>query len=100
LAPATPGRGVVPVPELTPEQRKLRASIAAYSMHARHDGREITAGARAGFQKRFLDQVDDVEPGLPDLERLRRAELLMRAHMQRLALRSSKARAARKAAVP
>jgi hypothetical protein len=33
-----------------------------------------------------------VTPGLPEAERLRRAEHLMRAHMQKLALRSAQAR--------
>jgi hypothetical protein len=33
---------------LSPEQRSLRASIAAHAMHAKYDSREITANARAG----------------------------------------------------
>lgn len=82
---------------LTPEQRSIRASLAAHAMHAQHDPREITAGARAGFLAKFLREVDASTPGLPEAERLRRAEHLMRAHMKRLALASSKARA-RKAA--
>jgi hypothetical protein len=82
---------------LSPEQRRIRASLAAHEMHARHDPREITAGARAGFLGKFIREVDAVTPGLPEAERLRRAEHLMRAHMKRLALASSKARA-RKAA--
>jgi len=77
---------------LSPEQRSLRASLAAQAMHARNDSREITANARAAFLKRFLDEVDAVMPGLPEAERLRRAEHLLRAHMKRLALASSKAR--------
>lgn len=83
---------------LSPEQRSLRASLAAHEMHARHDSREVTANARAGFLAKFLREVDAATPGLPDTERLRRAEHLLRAHMQRLALRSSRARASRKAA--
>lgn len=83
---------------LSPEQRSLRASIAAHELHAARDSRELTAKARTAFLKKFLDRVDKASPGLPELERLRRAEHLLRAHMQRLALKSSKARAARKAA--
>ena len=83
---------------MSPEQRSLRASLAAHELHARHDSREITANARAGFQARFLREVDATTPGLPEAERLRRAEHLLRAHMARLALASSKARARRKAA--
>ena len=77
---------------LSPEQRSLRASIAAHAMHAKYDSREITANARAGFLTKFLDEVDATTPGLPGAERLRRAEHLLRAHMKRLALASSRAR--------
>jgi hypothetical protein len=82
---------------LSPEQRSLRASLAAHEMHARHDSREITTNARAGFLMRFLREVDASTPGLPEAERQRRAGHLLQAHMKRLALASSKARA-RKAA--
>ncbi len=74
---------------LSPEQRRIRASLAAHEMHARHDPREITAAARAGFLAKFIREVDAATPGLPEAERLRRAEHLMRAHMKRLALASS-----------
>ena len=67
-------------------------------MHARHDGRQITANARAGFRQPFLKQVDAASPELPESERQRRADHLLKAHMQRLALASSRARA-RKAAM-
>jgi hypothetical protein len=82
---------------LSPEQRSLRASLAAHEMHARNDSRKITANARAGFLAKFLREVDATTAGLPEAERLRRAEHLLRAHMKRLALASSKARARRKA---
>lgn len=82
---------------LSPEQRSIRASLAAHEMHARHDSREITANARAGFLAKFLSEVDGTTPGLPEAERLRRAEHLMRAHMKRLALASSKIRARKEA---
>jgi hypothetical protein len=77
---------------LSPEQRTLRASLAAHAMHAKHDSHEITANARAGFLAKFLDEVDASTPGLPEAERIRRAEHLLRAHMKRLALASSRAR--------
>lgn len=78
---------------LSSEERSTRARIAAHTLHATHDSREITANARAGFLASFYDQTD---PELPHAERLRRAEHLLRAHMQRLALKSAQAR--RKAA--
>lgn len=83
---------------LSPNERSLRASIGAHAVHARYDSRELTANARAGFMAKFLAEVDAVSPGLPDAERLRRAEHLLRAHMLRLALKSAKARRARKGA--
>ena len=81
---------------LTTEQRSLRASLAAHEMHARNDSREITAKARTGFLAKFLREVDEYEPDLPEAERQRRAEHLLHAHMKRLALASSKARSARR----
>jgi hypothetical protein len=80
---------------LTPEQRSLRASIAAHSMHAIHDSRVTTANGRAAFLSKFVRQVDAQAPNLPEHERLRRAEHLLRAHMAKLALQSSRARRAR-----
>jgi hypothetical protein len=78
---------------MTPEQRSLRARAGAHALHAKYDSRELTANARAAWFKKFLDQVDECTPGLPEAERLRRAEHLVRAHMARLALASSRARA-------
>ena len=77
-------------------EASLRARKAAYSLHARYDGREITAGARAAFLGRFERQVD------PDLlltpeERQRRALYARKAYMTGLALKSSRARRARSA---
>jgi hypothetical protein len=82
---------------LSPEQRSLRASIGGHARAAKYDGREITAAARAARQKKYLDRVNEQTPDLPLEEQLRRAEHLLRAEMKRLALRSSRARAARKA---
>jgi hypothetical protein len=82
---------------LSPEERSFRARIGAHALHGSRDSRELTANARAGFMKKFLDEVDQASPGLPEVERLRRAEHLLRSHMHRLALRSAKARAYKKA---
>ena len=77
---------------LSPEQRSLRASQAAHTMHAKNDSRRTTAAGRAGFLKRFLDEVDATTPGLSEAERQRRADHLLKAYMKTLALASSKAR--------
>lgn len=85
---------------LRPEQRSLRASVGGHARAAMYDGREVTAAARAARQAKYLDRVNQETPGLPLEEQLRRAEHLLRADMKRLALRSSRVRAARKAAAP
>lgn len=79
---------------LTPAQRGLRARLAAYERWSRHDPVAGTAPARAAFADRFLRQVDP-DGVLPEDERLRRADSARRAYFTRLALASSRARAAR-----
>jgi hypothetical protein len=88
----------MPTPqEATAAQRSMRARIAALSLHASRDSRELTAPARQAFLvKKFEDEVD-INRSLPEPERRRRADLARRAYFARLALRSSKVRAARKA---
>jgi hypothetical protein len=81
---------------LTPEQRALRAEIGAHEKWAREPDRPAaTAKARRGFLAKLEAEVD---PGgvLPPEERARRAEHLRQAHMKRMALASSRARAAKK----
>ena len=79
---------------LSPSQRSMRARLAAHTMHARHDSREVTANARRAFVERF-EHEGDPDGVLPAAERQRRAEHAMRAHMTRLALRSARARRTR-----
>lgn len=68
----------------------LRGRIGAYRLHATHDPRETTANARAAFLGKFLAEVD---PSLPEEERLRRAAAAKKAHFARLAYRSAVVRA-------
>ncbi|WP_322755690.1 hypothetical protein [Frankia sp. Cas3] len=87
---------------LTPEQRVLRARIAAHVSHANTDPRERTAAARAATPQcrpYWERKVRAEHPDLDDAEVTRRATHLHHAHMARLSLASSKARA-RKAAAP
>jgi len=51
---------------------------------------------REAFEARFLDEVDP-DRVLPEAERNRRAEHARKAHFQRLALKSARARARRAA---
>ena len=77
---------------LTPEQRAMRASIAAYTQWAKEsDPTGRTAGARAAFMERFEREADP-DGVLDPAERARRAEHLRRAYFTRLALASSRAR--------
>ena len=78
-------------PLLTPAQRTMRARIAANTRWSREDGKANAVRAQAGLLAKFVDQVDP-DRVLPEAERQRRAEAARRAHMQRLAFRSSKAR--------
>ncbi len=80
---------------LTPAERTCRARLAAYSMHAR--GSTNTGPARAAFEAKFLDLVDK-DRVLPEPIRLKRAAAARKAYYAKLAFRSVKARAARRAA--
>lgn len=82
---------------LTAAQRKIRAQIAANSRWSKEDPAASAARGQAGLLARFEREVDP-EGTLSPAERARRAQSALRAHMQRLALASSKARLARKVA--
>lgn len=71
---------------LTPEQRSLRASLAAHSLHAQ--GKTNTEPARRAFMQRFEDAVDPDGILSPEL-RAKRAHHALTAHMKRLALKRS-----------
>lgn len=75
----------------TPEQRRRHAQMAAYAMHSKHDPRETTRAARAGFLARFEREVDPAGV-LPPAERTRRAEAAKQSYMLKLAMKSAAAR--------
>ncbi len=90
---------VVPVPAPARNQppesvRRLRARIAANARLAKEDPAQVTAPARRAFLSKF-EAMADPDGALPPEERARRAAHLRKEHMQRLALRSVQARAAR-----
>jgi hypothetical protein len=82
--------------KLTPEQRSIRGAIAANARWSREDPAANAARGQAGLIEKFRREVDP-DGTLPEAERERRAECARKAHFQRLALASSKARGARKA---
>jgi hypothetical protein len=80
--------------------KSLPHQIAANTKWAQRDPKapdEAPALARAGLERKFVDEVDP-DRTLPEAERNRRAECARKAYYQRLALASAKARRARKAA--
>jgi hypothetical protein len=80
---------------LSPAQRSLRASIGGHAQKAKYNSRDLTKNARAaspgslGYWEREIDPDNQLDP----VDRTHRAEHARKAHMQRLALASSKARA-------
>jgi len=82
---------------LTPDERRLRAQLGAYSLHAQRDAQETTQAARAAFDARF-ERLVDPRGELTQVERARRANAARRAHFVRMALRSAAVRRARKSA--
>lgn len=85
---------------LTPEQRSLRARMAAHSMHAQHDSRVTTAPGRAAGPGQLSYWLKKVDPDgtLPESERQRRAEQAKKQHYTALAYKSSVARSRKRAA--
>lgn len=82
---------------LTPEQRALRARIAGLESWANTtDRRARSSKGQAGLLAKFEREVDP-DGILDPAVRRERAEAKRKAHMARLSLASSKARAAKKA---
>jgi hypothetical protein len=79
---------------MTPEQRTQRARAAALSRWANEDPTAQTLKLQAGIRAKFEREVDP-EGKLAPAERARRAEAARKAHLARLALKSSRVRAAR-----
>jgi hypothetical protein len=80
---------------LTPEQRRLRASAAAYAQWSKEpDPTARTAKARQAFLSRFEAEIPAsvTDPAT----RARMAEQARQSHFKKLALASSRARSARK----
>ena len=72
-------------------EASLRGKIGAFSLHAAHDSRKITAPARRAFLNRFESEVDPKGVLTPE-ERSRRADMAKKAYFTKLAYLSAKAR--------
>jgi hypothetical protein len=77
---------------LSPEERSLRARLAAYKMHSQ--GGTNTKPARLAWEAKFEEQVDPHGTLSPE-ERARRAEAARKAHYTKMAYRSARARSKR-----
>jgi hypothetical protein len=79
---------------LTPEQRSLRARIAAHTKHSLYDPVESTSKARSASpgSDAYWERQVDPDGVLPELERKRRGTSAKKAHFSRLAMASAKAR--------
>ena len=75
----------------SPEERSTNARIAAHSLHAQRDGRELTQVARDRFLARFEEQVDPDRQLDPE-ERRKRAEHARTAYFTKLGKASGAAR--------
>ena len=81
---------------LTPAERKLRAEAAVHQSWANTiDRKARTSAGTEAFLSRFEKQVDP-EGTLTKRERERRAESAKRSYFAALALKASKAKAAKK----
>ena len=79
---------------LTPDERRMRAQIAAASRWAKTDDRkQATAKARSGLRAKFEREADPAGTLAPDKLEYR-VQQLMRAHMLRMSLKAKKARRA------
>jgi hypothetical protein len=76
---------------MTPEQRAMRARLAALARWSREDPADHVAMMNEKFKDRFLEKVDP-EGLLPEPERRRRAEAARKLFYQQLAYKSSRAR--------
>lgn len=81
---------------LSREERQLLGRLGAHSKWAMTEDRTAaTQPARDGLLRKFEDEVDP-DRVLSPVERAKRAENARKAHYQRMALASAKARRARK----
>lgn len=81
------------MPAARPEDRVLIAKLAAAERWGRTPDRAAaTAPARAGMRAKFARQIDP-DSTLDPVERERRVDSLVRAHMLRMSLAAKAARA-------
>lgn len=83
---------------LTPEQRRQRARIAALARWSKEDPTTNARRAQAGLLDKFRREITEEHPDVTEPELTRRAEAKRREHMARMSYEASKARTAKKKA--
>lgn len=78
--------------ELTPAEKTLMFRLLAHRSHAKHDPAERCAKARAGMERRFWRQAEELHPGASEKTLARVAEQLKKAYYTELQLKSAIAR--------
>jgi hypothetical protein len=81
-------------PPLTPEQRTLRAQIAANTRWGKETDRlaATAPGRRAAFA--HFEKLADPDGVLPEAQRHEMGKSLQRAHLQRISLKASRSKPA------
>jgi hypothetical protein len=82
---------------LTPAQRQLYGRVGGYLRAASGEMPAVAARGREAFNQTFVDRVRTEHPDLPEVEVLKRAGALRKAHFAGLAAASVAARRARRA---
>lgn len=80
---------------LTPEQRKQRARIAALTRWSKEDPTTNARRAQAGLLDKFRREILAEQGDITEPELTRRAEARRRQHMARMSYEASKARSNR-----
>lgn len=80
---------------LTPEQRKQRARLAALARWSKEDPTSNAHRAQAGLLDKFRREILTEQGDVPEPELTRRAEARRRLHMTRMSYAASKARSQR-----
>lgn len=81
---------------MSPEERSMRARLAAHSQWANElDPTARTAKARKAADDRFIRQARERHPAATEAQIARAAEHLRKAHFQRMALASARSRRAK-----
>ncbi|MBT3995189.1 MAG: hypothetical protein HOF01_05265 [Chloroflexi bacterium] len=73
--------------------QRSRARIGGLALHIKRDSYEIAKNARAGFDRRFVEEALAINPELDGVALEKKVGLLRRLYFTRLALKSQKKRA-------